>query len=100
MTAGDKYQVEMTHNGEKISFIFNDNINNNAGKKDFLFALLSDAVAFESSGCLQTFMWSYGYEDSDQANKIYLACEKQAEKLHKLFTDEEIEMLGEIFEDY
>lgn len=99
LTAGDKYQIKMTHNDKTIYFIYNDNIQNKGDKNDFLFALLIDAEAYESN-TPSTFAWSYGYEDTKEALKIYDACEKNAKKLHAIFTDAEIEELEKIFEDY
>lgn len=99
MTAGDKYEIKMTHNGKTIYFVYNDNIHNKGDKNDFLFALLCDAEAYESN-TPSTFAWSFGYEDTNEALKIYDACEKNAEKLHAIFTDAEIKELETIFEDY
>lgn len=99
LTAGDSYEIKMTHNNKTIYFVYNDNIHNKGGKNDFLLALLLDAEAYESN-TPSTFAWSFGYEDTKEALKIYDACEKNAKKLHAIFTDTEIEELEKIFEDY
>lgn len=99
MTAGDKYEIKMTHNSKTIYFVYNDNIHNKGSKNDFLYALLVDADAYEGN-TPSTFAWAYGYEDTNEALKVYDACEKNAKKLHSIFTDAEIEELSTIFEDY
>lgn len=99
LTAGDKYEIKMTHNGKTIYFVYNDNIYNKGDKNDFLFALLTDAEAYESN-TPSTFAWSFGYEDTNEALRVYDACEINAKKLHTIFTDAEIKELETIFENY
>lgn len=99
-TSGNAYRVTMTRNGVKIGFIFNDNIYNESDKNDFIYSLLSDSQAYESTRDLTDFMNEFGYTDARQAQKVYNACKKQSERLHKLFNTTEIETLEKIFENY
>ena len=99
-TSGNAYRVTLTRNGVKVGFIFNDNIYNESDKNDFIYSLLSDSQAYESTRDLADFMNEFGYTDDTQAKKIYDACKKQSERLHKLFTNKEIETLEKIFENY
>lgn len=100
MTSGNAYRVTMTRNGVKIGFIFNDNIYNESDKNDFIYSLLRDSQAFESTRDLTDFMHEFGYTDAQKAKQAYDACKKQSERLHKLFNDAEIETLEKIFENY
>lgn len=100
MTAGNHYEITMTRNGKTITFDYHDNIHNKSNKKDFVFALLSDATAYESTRNAFDFMAEFGYTDPQQAKEVYNACRVQRNKLYKLFTSEEIEELQTIFENY
>ena len=108
MTAGDKYEIKMSHNDKTIYFVFNDNINNNSDKKDWIYALLVAADAYEStrtSTHLYDFCREFGYdynnkEERTEADRVLTACAKNADKLQKIFTSAELKMLHNIFEDY
>lgn len=100
LTAGNAYNITMTRNGVKVGFIFNDNIYNESDKNDFIYSLLSDSQAYESTRDLTDFMHEFGYTDARQARQAYDACKKQSDRLHKLFNDAEIETLEKIFENY
>lgn len=100
LTSGNAYRVTLTRNGVKVGFIFNDNIYNESDKNDFIYSLLRDSQAYENARDLTDFMLDFGYDDTTQAKKIYDACKKQSERLHKLFNDAEIETLEKIFENY
>lgn len=99
-TAGNAYRVTLTRNGVKVGFIFNDNIYNESDKNDFIYSLLSDSQAYENARDLTDFMNEYGYTDEKQTKRVYNACKKQSERLHKLFNDSEIKTLEKIFENY
>lgn len=99
-TSGNEYSVVLKYNGNSITMLFHDNYKNESGKDDFLYALLMDAFAYEDNQNVEDFMLEFGYEDIEQATKIYKACEKQYNKLHRLFTEEEIEELQNEFEDF
>lgn len=100
LTSGNAYRVTLTRNGKGIGFVFNDNIYNESDKNDFIFSLLRDSQAYENARDLTDFMLDFGYDNTPQAKKVYNACKKQSERLHKLFNNTEIEMLEKIFENY
>lgn len=100
LTSGNAYRVTLTRNGIKVGFIFNDNIYNESDKNDFIYSLLSDSQAYESTRDLTDFMNEFGYTDDKQAKQAYNACKKQFDRLHKLFNDAEIKTLEKIFENY
>ena len=101
-TSGNEYSVVLKYNGNCITMLYHDNYLNKGDKDDFLYALLMDSFAYENCYNLADFMdeFGYEYEDKDKAQKIYKACERQYNKLHRLFTDEEISQLQEEFEDF
>ena len=102
MTSGNEYSVVLKYNGNSITMLFHDNYKNESGKDDFLYALLMDGMAYENCFNLADFMdeFGYDYEDKDKAQKVYKACERQNNKLHRLFTYDEINRLQEEFADF
>lgn len=101
-TSGNEYSVVLKYNGNSISMLFHDNYKNESGKDEFLYALLIDAMAYENCSNLADFMdeFGYGYDQREEAKKAYKACGRQYNKLHRLFTEEEIEQLQKEFEDF
>lgn len=101
-TSGNEYSVVLKYNGNSITMLFHDNYKNESGKDDFLYALLMDAMAYENCFNLDDFMdeFGYGYDQRKEAEKAYKACEKQYNKLHRLFTEKEIDELHNEFEDF
>jgi len=100
LTSGDKFKITLTHNKQTISFNFNDNYKNDSTKNDFIYCLLLDSFSYYYNDNLNDFMNEYGYNDYNEAKRIYNACKKQNERLHKLFNIEEIEQLKKHFENY
>ena len=101
-TSGNEYSVVLKYNGNSITMLFHDNYRNESGKDDFLYALLMDAMLYEDCPNLADFMGElgYGYDQREEAEKVYKACERQYKKLNKLFTEEEIKELQNEFEDF
>lgn len=98
MCSGNAYRITLTHRDEKCRFIFHDNFKNASTKRDFLYALMSDAYAFDRTRDVYEFARAYGYthEEMSVARKIYHKCEEQSIRLHRLFNAREIEILSEI----
>lgn len=99
-TSGNEYSVVLKYKGNCITMLFHDNYKNESGKDEFLYALLQDSFAYENCQNVNDFMLEFSYEDIKQATKIYKVCERQYKKLHRLFTEEEIEQLQEEFQDF
>lgn len=93
MCTGNKYRVTVSYNGKRCSFTFHDNYMNKSKKKELLYCLLLDAECYENSIDIYDFADAYGYKHTAEAEKAYAGCKRQYERLHKLFTDEEIELL-------
>ncbi len=99
MTSGNAYRITMSKNGERIWFIFNDNYLNETDNKGLLECLYMDAIAYEYNDNMVNFFLEFGYEEDniEEGKKAYYGCKKQFERLHKLFTHEEIEEMREAF---
>lgn len=100
LTSGNASRITLTRNKKTVHFIYHDNFYNNSNINDFIYCLLLDAQAYEFSYNFSDFCNEFGYDCDNKAYKIYLACKKQAERLHKLFNDNEIEDLKTAFEQY
>lgn len=98
MTSGNEYEIKLSHNGVTRSFAFHDNFENKSTLKDWIYCLIMDMDAFEYSKDVYDFARSFGYADEDisEARKAYNACKATAHKMHKLFSEEELEILSEI----
>ena len=96
MTSGNEYKIFISYNGHWAWFTFHDNFENKSTLKDWLYCLVLDMNSYEFSRDEYEFAREYGYDDMSEARKIYRACEKTAEKLHKLFNDSELEILNQI----
>ena len=101
-TSGNEYSVVLKYNGNSITMLFHDNYRNESEKDEFLYALLMDAMLYEDCPNLADFMGElgYDYDQREEAEKAYKACERQYNKLHRLFTEEEIKQLQDEFEDF
>lgn len=93
MTSGNAYTVRVYYNGKYCQMTFHDNIYNKSDKNDFLYSLLMDADAYNNSRDMADFADEYGYDDIRKCLKAYNGCKSQAEKVKRLFTDEEVEHL-------
>lgn len=98
MTSGNEYKIILSYNGHWASFVFHDNCENKSTLVDWLYCLILDMDAYEFCHDVDEFAREYGYEPSEyvKASKAYLACKKTAEKLHRLFTNDELDILSEI----
>ena len=95
-TSGNAYKVALSHNGHKHTMIFHDNFRNASTLKDYLYSLYLDAICYENARDVYDFAREYGYDDMSHARKVYRACERQSEALHRLFTEQEISLISEI----
>lgn len=105
--ARNKYLVTLTNNGKSFTFPFGDSIINTENgetpfnsteehekyKKDIIEMITSDYYNTEQNyPTYDDFANAFGYgEDSGKGEKMYGNVLKQAEGLHRVFTDKEIE---------
>ena len=94
------YKVNVSYNGKRTSFKFYDSAHNtNMGieptKNDILDCIVSDYNYTEYS-TFNDFCANMGYDnDSIKAQKIWKSCLKQAAKLQKVFSEDDIRQLDE-----
>jgi len=91
------YRVTITRAGKRISFRFGDSINNTLkGETPDLYDILASVGSeYDLNGfSFAEFCDEYGYdEDSRKAHKTYVNWVKHNVKLHRIFNDEDIEVL-------
>lgn len=93
MCSGNAYKVKLSYNRKRCEFVFHDNYQNKSDKNDFLYSLLMDADAYNNTRDLDDFASEFGYEKISECIRAYKACKAQAEKVKRLFTDEEVEAI-------
>lgn len=95
-----QYYCKLRRGHKTYSFPFYDSVvhyieNKRPSKYDILACL----ETYDYIDGIKDFANEFGYdieENYKETEKIYKVCMKQSEKLHGLFTDEELEMLSEI----
>ena len=102
------YRVFLRYNGKNTSFLFGDSLQNGYDgimaadkpqeyKNTILDIIVSDSYTPED---FEDFCQEFGYEeDSRKAYTIFKKCVRQSEKIHKLFSDAELEKLDEELRD-
>ena len=96
-----RYNVVIMYNGKRYSSTYQCNIKETPTTKDIMYCLLLDANCYDTTRDIKEFAEEFGYElyddDYDGYNKeterVYKACKKTSEAMHRLFTDEELETL-------
>ena len=90
----NQYRVHI-YNGEEKPFIttFTDSISNTekgekSHKFDVLYCVIRDAEAYLTTQNVSDFQAEFGYEDTKEASKIFNACKKSYNELHRLFGNE------------
>ena len=95
-----KYYCKLRRGHKTYSFPFYDSIANyEKGERPTKYDVLACLDVYDYIDGLEDFANEFGYDLCDnrkETEKIYKACMKQSEKLHELFTDEELEMLSQI----
>lgn len=84
MCSGNKYRITLSNDNGTIWFVFHDNFHNNSSEREIIECLISDAEAYENCYNLADFQNEFGYENDKEAERVYYACKKQSERLHKL----------------
>lgn len=100
-----KFQCQMRYNEHIYSATYQCNTqvsNMNNIKKDFLWCTLMDAQAFDYSRDIEDFCSEFGYdyyEEKSKAERAYNSCARAYAAVNRLFTEEELELLNEYFEN-
>ena len=92
-----QYSCKLRRGHKTYTFPFFDSVANYiSGERPTKYDVLACLDTYDYIDGLQDFMNDFGYEYSEETIKTYKACMKQSEKLHGLFTDEELEELNDI----
>lgn len=95
-----RYYCKLRRGRKTYSFPFFDSVAHYIeGKRPTKYDILACLETYDYIKDVEDFANTFGYdieENYKETEKIYKACMKQSEKLHGLFTDEELEMLSEI----
>lgn len=96
-----KYEIELSYKGLTIDFNYQCNPNyGEPTKKDCLSCLLIDSSLYDSCRDIDDFQGLTGIDKVSEVIRAYEGCKENSNQIHKLFTNEEIQMLDVIFEDY
>ena len=94
-----RFDCMIKYNGKQFSFPYQCNTSHTMPNlKDCMECLLLDASSFENTTDILDFADEFGYDsylDIAKIRKIYKACEKTYNRLHKMFTVEELVELEE-----
>lgn len=95
-----RYACKIRHNGKQFSFPYQCNYHMNVNAKDAIYCLFMDAMSYEQNPDIDDFSSEFGYTSIKDAIRIYKACRRAYNALHRMFTDAELEQLYTEFEDY
>lgn len=97
MTSGKMYRIYLSYKGRKCSLVYHDNYLNEVEKSNVIYCLIMDAMAYEGSENFDDFCNELGYMESsiNAALKAYKGCKRNYDKVHRLFSENEIEILLE-----
>ena len=113
-----QYHFSITTNKGRYAAIFTDSINNHNNNipvnlDDILYSWIVDADSFNYTKDFNEFCLEYGYDfqqydeydnkyrvGKQQAEKAWRGCKHAYNKMIELLTEEEIEKLHDIFQDY
>jgi len=97
-----KYRCTINYKGETFGCNFQCPSQEKPTKEDFLGCLISDAMYFDNCKNIFDFCDELGYdcyEDKKESERIYKGCQRESEGLHKLYTEEELNLLSEYLQE-
>jgi len=87
------YEVRIKRGNRSIGFRFGDSIaNTQEGNEPDLYSVLSTiSLEYEAPATFEDFCSEFGYDrDSRKAEKSFKGLKRMSEKLHKIFTDDDL----------
>lgn len=97
-----KYKVIMKYNGHQFSCTYQCNVRFTPNVNDIIECIISDMYSYDNTTDMEDFAMEFGYELYDEypkynkeTERIYKACKRTSEAMHKMFTDTELEMLSD-----
>ena len=96
-----RFDIVIAYKGRRLKFDYQCNLGYcEPNKKDCLYAILSDSWAYEDYDDIDDFQGAFGYEKASECLRAYNGCKKAYQKVHYVFTDDELSVLNEHFQDY
>lgn len=96
-----RFNITLSYNQQSITFDYQCNTTmTEPTKKDCLYCLLMDSSSYEYCENIDDFASEFGYEKVSECIEAFNGCKKNYQKLHKLFNNDEIEVLRCLFNDY
>ena len=86
---GDLYRINIAYKGHKHVFEFHDRKENDSGIKEFMYAIIGDAHAYEKYKGIDKFQQAYTFKNFNECLHSYRGCRASSRALHRMFTDEE-----------
>lgn len=104
MDLGDGYRFKLTRGDRSFSTRYNDSVRNSGKDPNVAGALecvISDMYAYRNTLNYRDFCQEFGYEeDAYRGIRAYNACKRTSEQLGKMFTDNELESIGNVMNLY
>ena len=98
------FDCMIKYNGKQFKFPYQCNTAYSMpNAKDCIYAILMDAMSFNDASDILDFANEFGYdlyEDAKKVTKVYKACERAYNSLHRLFTDAELSELEEETDEF
>ena len=93
-----KYSCKLRRGHKTYTFPFYDSVANyEKDEKPSEYDILACLDTYDDIQGLEDFASEFGYDIEDkETERTYNACMRQSKELHRLFTNEELEMLSEI----
>ena len=93
-----KYSCKLRRGHKTYTFPFFDSVKNfEEDERPLKYDVLACLDTYDYIQGIEDFAFEFGYNIEDRETKrTYNACMRQSKELHRLFTDEELEMLAEI----
>ena len=96
-----KYACKIVYNKKQYTFDYQCNPNYiTPNVKNCVECLLSDTFAYDNAKDIFDFADEFGYVVNKETERIFKACKKTSNAMHRLFTDEEFEELENEINEY
>lgn len=101
MRDADVYKVLIGYDGKQMTvpFYMGSALEREPEKDEVLHALVTDALCVSAFPDLPSFMDEFGYKDYRQGEKTFRTCQKNSERLSRMFGEDLPELIKR-YEDY
>ena len=91
-----RYEVYLSYRGKTLITDYQCNKRVEPTKEDVLSCLLLDTISYDSCNDIDDFQSSFGYEKVSECIKVYNGCKKSSERMHEMFSEDELEELNSL----